>query len=333
MNTAFPFRVISEALEQQLPDLWHTCYPRRYNEIGGSQYDSPKAVARAMLDAFLGYGVLLGHHMTDGHAGTTEKMEALWASTMVKYNVPTYYLSRDIAEALTKTTPAEILDCMNIKLPFDAAAFMLPLDVFSHAEYGPISFVAYTRNFRDTELNCPNPNPRSKYTLYNMTDTFTVFLRTLNGKTLHWTYDNSIRLVDLKNEEELEELQRNYAHTSRLGSEAQDFTPDDIAAMNRAIKFIFNIILLLTHKPELIEPARLLKRVTKGPGRPIEYWSPHVIGRTYKLRYEHPAAGGTHASPRGHWVSGFWREQPHGPQRSLRKTLWVEPYWRGGEIS
>jgi hypothetical protein len=319
------YRKTSEAIEQKFSELWQQCYPRRYEEIGGSKYDSPKTVARAMMDAFLNY-------FMDKQPGQTEQNEALWAATMVKYGVPTYYLSHDIAVALTQTTPTEVLDCMGIKLPFDAAAFMLPLGVLNHAEYGPIAFVAYSRNLGGTSLNCPHPVPATKYTMHSVTNSFSVFLRTVSGKTLHWTYDQGIRLVDLKNDEELEKLQQAYSHTSRLGYESQNFTPDDIAAMMRTIKFIFNVVLLITHKPELIEAARLLKRVNKGPGKPIEYWLPHVIGRTFKLRYEHHEGSGTHASPRGHWVSGFWREQPHGPKHSLRKTLWIEPFWRGGQI-
>lgn len=30
-------------------------------------------------------------------------------------------------------------------------------------------------------------------------------------------------------------------------------------------------------------------------------------------------------------VMGHWKRQVHGPQRSLRKWLWIEPYWRGPE--
>jgi hypothetical protein len=30
-------------------------------------------------------------------------------------------------------------------------------------------------------------------------------------------------------------------------------------------------------------------------------------------------------------VMGHWKRQVHGPQRSLRKWLWLEPYWRGPE--
>jgi hypothetical protein len=103
--------------------------------------------------------------------------------------------------------------------------------------------------------------------------------------------------------------------------------------MYTAIGLVFNLVLFITHKPELVEPAQLLKRVRKGPGQPIEYWKPHIIGRTYRLRYKRHEATGTHASPRGHWVSGFWREQPYGPRaEQRRKTLWIEPFWRGGQL-
>jgi hypothetical protein len=312
-------------MEKNFAELWHTCYPRRYNELGATQYDSPKSVARAMLDAFLSF------HMSD-MVGTTEQNEALWASTMVKYGVPTYYLSHDMAVALTKTTPPKVIDCLDIALPFPAAAFMLPVGILNHPEYGPISFVAYTRNLGGSCVNCPHPVPAKRYNLNCVNSSFTVFMRTVSGKMLHWTYDTALRMVDLKNQEELIELQKRYSHTSRLGYESQRFTPADILSMNETINFIFNVLLLMMGKPELVERGQLLKRI-KGVGRPIEYWSPHVIGRTYKLRYEnHDGTHGTHASPHGHWVAGFWREQPYGPHNSLRRPKLIDPYWRGGKL-
>jgi hypothetical protein len=30
-------------------------------------------------------------------------------------------------------------------------------------------------------------------------------------------------------------------------------------------------------------------------------------------------------------VCGHWRQQPYGPQSKLRKTIWIEPYWKGPE--
>jgi len=320
------YNMTAEQVEQEFPELWQRCYPRRYEITGKTQYDTPKAVARAMMDALLNY-----HAISDRRVGQTEQNEALWASTMVRYGVPDYYLSHDVAVALMQTTPAEVLDCMTIKLPFEAAAFMIPKGVFTHDEYGPISFVAYTRNYQNSVILCPHPNPKVKHDLHCMNNSMSIFMRSVSGMMLHWTYSHDINMIDLKDESELIELQKTYSHTSRNGIKSQEFTPADILAMTRSIKLLFNIILLMTHKPETVEHGSLLKRIRKHD-RQIEYWSPRIIGRTYKLRYEQHTATGTHASPRGHWVSGFWREQPHGPGRTLRKTLWIEPFWRGGSI-
>lgn len=319
-----------EFIEQKFPDVWRRCYPRRYDDTGRGQYDSPKAVARAMMDAYLNYyGTLqIG-------PGQTEQSEAAWAALMSRYTVPTYYLSHDIAVALTQTSPSETLDCLSIKLPFPAAAYMLPKGVLVHPEYGDISFVGYSRTAGDTEIDCLLPFG-FKHTLVVPpgAGTFTIYVRTVSGIMLHWSYSPNMRMIDLRDEQTMEALQKQYSHSSRgIDAFFQNFTPADIALMIRAIKLTFNIILFTTHKPELVEPAQLLKRVKKGQAEFIEYWRPHIIGRSYKLRYEsHGTGHGTHASPRGHWVSGFWREQPYGPQRSQRKTLWIEPYWRGGDV-
>lgn len=32
-------------------------------------------------------------------------------------------------------------------------------------------------------------------------------------------------------------------------------------------------------------------------------------------------------------VRGHWRQQAHGPARALRKTLWIQPFWKGPEES
>jgi hypothetical protein len=32
-----------------------------------------------------------------------------------------------------------------------------------------------------------------------------------------------------------------------------------------------------------------------------------------------------------HQVSGHWRKQPHGKGRTMRKLIWIEPYWKGPE--
>jgi hypothetical protein len=107
---------------------------------------------------------------------------------------------------------------------------------------------------------------------------------------------------------------------------------DDSEVMIRAVELLFNILLFMASKPQMVEMGAMLKRVHKKRDMPVEYWTPHIIGRSYKLRrvYETKQEPGHHSSPRGHWVTGFWREQPYGEGRTLRRTLWIEPFWRGG---
>ena len=54
---------------------------------------------------------------------------------------------------------------------------------------------------------------------------------------------------------------------------------------------------------------------------------PRVIGEGYKpkiIRNYEPT--GTHASPRTHWRSGHWRQQPTGKRDNPEhKTIWIEP--------
>jgi hypothetical protein len=41
-------------------------------------------------------------------------------------------------------------------------------------------------------------------------------------------------------------------------------------------------------------------------------------------------SGRTHSSPKSQFlVRGHWRNQAHGPKHSLRKTLWIAPFWKG----
>lgn len=43
-------------------------------------------------------------------------------------------------------------------------------------------------------------------------------------------------------------------------------------------------------------------------------------------------AAGAHASPVRHRVRGFFRNQPYGSGRALRKLIWIQPFWRGKEL-
>jgi hypothetical protein len=109
-----------------------------------------------------------------------------------------------------------------------------------------------------------------------------------------------------------------------------DTTEYDKHFMARAAHLVFNTLQLMLAKPSLVSMGSLVKKVHKKRSSKT-FWTPNIIGKDYRLRRESQPLGGTHVSPRGHWVRGFWRDQACGPNFSQHKETWIEPFWRGGE--
>lgn len=94
---------------------------------------------------------------------------------------------------------------------------------------------------------------------------------------------------------------------------------------------------LLMADPQYVTPPRGMRR-TSGAKAPIA-----LSPATYKIgapvlidcRKEIVAAqqgAGSSAPPTVRFiVRGHWKAQPHGPGRTFRKTMWIQPYWKGEE--
>jgi hypothetical protein len=76
----------------------------------------------------------------------TETVEAIWASRLVGYRVPIFCVGREITEALKLTTLPVTLDFTTMKLPFEAAVFMVPKGSFTYqSEATDVVCVSYAR--------------------------------------------------------------------------------------------------------------------------------------------------------------------------------------------
>lgn len=60
-------------------------------------------------------------------------------------------------------------------------------------------------------------------------------------------------------------------------------------------------------------------------GRPIK------LSRELRLAIDNGLAGRTWKLSARFIVRGHWRNQVHGPQRSLRRRQWIQPFWKGPE--
>jgi hypothetical protein len=111
-----------------------------------------------------------------------------------------------------------------------------------------------------------------------------------------------------------------------------EMTADDNMMLVDLIHYIFGTLLLMTERPDLVTLGSCQKRIPATERKAAkEFWTPHVIGANYRLRREAtPDQGGHHASPRFHWVRGYYREQPFGERKlKQRKRIWIEPFTRG----
>lgn len=121
----------------------------------------------------------------------------------------------------------------------------------------------------------------------------------------------------------------------------EPFTDLDMRATLLVSRLIVNVCLAMSD-PSNVTPPKERKATAKGDKRR----SPEPVVRTYMLGKDKVLGhdcrqavkdylAGRTASPIDVQVlvAGHWKNQPHGPQLSLRKLIWVEPYWRGPEDS
>lgn len=114
-----------------------------------------------------------------------ETVEAIWASRLAGYRVPIFWLSREITEALKLSTLPVTLDLTTMKLPFEAAVFMLPKGSLRYeSEFTDVVCASYARAAMHEEI--PGINAADK-TITGRGD-FSVFAGMLNGLLLNWSH-------------------------------------------------------------------------------------------------------------------------------------------------
>lgn len=122
-------------------------------------------------------------------------------------------------------------------------------------------------------------------------------------------------------------------------------------AAKLAVNLMINIILYINSRPEdVIKEApnpRVKELHTKLGKRPTKSQKKELLKELHQLSGRPRAfvvgthvtidkrlKGDTHATGTGRtpsvasYVRGNWRNQAHGPQHSLRRLQWIEPFWR-----
>ena len=87
-----------------------------------------------------------------------ETVEAIWASRLAGNRVPIFWLTRELTEALKLTKLPVALDFTTMKLPFEAAVFMLPKGSLTYQEEtADVVCVSYARTAMREEIPSITP--------------------------------------------------------------------------------------------------------------------------------------------------------------------------------
>jgi hypothetical protein len=317
-------------LEQAEPAMWKMVYPRIYphNVVQGGRYYPSTDPAHFFLMAAWLMNRSIATHGDRLHDGSRPIKVDRWSRLANReghfFRDPS--LLDSIAHELGRHLKLSRIG--TIKLPFPAMVFMLPRGTLSHPTDGEIRFVAYARASKMDEYH----SPLGPVVLWTEYDTMCFTAVTETGSVLTWSMSaNALPVVNLGDMDKF--FDRLQAQSTKLRSidpgHSVEQTEDDYTLQKAVMHYIFGALLIMVDRPDLISPGQLRKRVQRRGGTSQEWWSPRILGENYRVRRPHVDHGGTHISPRFHWVRGFWRNQAYGPELSLRKRQWIEPFTRG----
>lgn len=309
------------------PNMRSLIYPKSF--LVPSGYDHPEIYALSAFSAAL--------HVIRYPDPTQDKTQCsvhVTCCSLIRYQVPTWFIGQELCEALLKTEPPQDLLLEEIQWPMPSMLFILPRD-FSKNYFGyQVPYITLSRIDSDAVLTSPLRliDHGSQTTLFprmlevhnNHPFMIGTMLSWENGAPLHYDFRSPLNrpVKDLMTAP-FEVI------STRMITEEQ--IKHDMATEKKLINLGINLLLAMTAEPELVTEERMIRPANKHNG--VIYkralWSPRFLGKNYRIEYERCMANGTHRSPQAHWRIGHWRNQRHGPQNTLVKRIWIRPVFVG----
>jgi hypothetical protein len=304
------FRPAVDAFVREHPEDWRKVYPRIYSEAGG--YNSARDVAVDLLAAL--YYEPRTAEREGKQLSSQTKMSIAAAAELVAHRVPVYYIAPQLIEVLVQTRPPEPLDWVNMRLPFEAAAFVFPKGTFQHSTDGECGYLYYAR----LRAGHTYTHPFNSDTFKGSEDRL-VFRTTLGESLATLTHNVTASSCPLLS---LNDLWRPAFEIPAADRDSINLNPSDTDLLQSVISLSMGAVLAMLARPDLISPGRACGKKSKMGS---EFWEPNIIGHRYRITRHSTDPDHSGISPRMHWRRGHFRSQPHGPEQSLRKIIWIEP--------
>lgn len=314
-----PIDAIVKVAEEMHSQAFRRFYPKVYEGVG--DYTSVKRIAAMMFD--IAYtSNLMGLNTSVLPTGYSVSYRPV--CDMVEHQMPTFFVTRDLVAAALRTEYKDEVDFVSMHLPFEAGTFVLPRNTLVHPEHGDCSFICWGRCQAEKGYVIPGI---SLFPMYAEHNTMAFFTAAHTDDSMPWLHFNLSDAPGFPRTFKIPTVVPMSPPLKRVTPLDDVLAADDTEFLNRMIKLAFNLFLIKESRPELYREGTMMKRVLKR-GKPTEFWSPHILGHQYKIRVVRQATG-EHGidSRRSYWVSGHGKQQAYGPQWSMHKYVWIDPYW------
>ena len=280
-----------DILECTFPEVIKRNYPRKYPGVSG--YGHPKKMAlffaRVAMQLKFDDVKLKKKHMFFSELG----------DLLSEHGTPTYWVDSKLWDALEKTQPPKDLLINELKWPHPAMLFILPENCLVYEGNTKYSSLLVCRDAENSLLAVTGEALKPGILTVQHEDKKT---RDLQERIHEEEY------VEVTNKEETVVLKVDFLqHIGRMA---------------------INLLMLMSARPGMVEHYEAgegqVRKLSEPRAKKSDWASPNWIGKNYKVSGSE-YLGGSHSSPRMHWRRGHWRHQPHGPQLTLRKDIWLEP--------
>lgn len=310
-----------ERIWEHCPNMRNLIYPKSFLLPKG--YEHPEIYA---LSAFSGALHVL--RRANPEEDKTQCSVHITCCSMIRYQVPTWFIGQELCEALLKTEPPQDLMIEEIQWPMPAMLFMLPLE-FSQEYFGyTVPYITLAQFDKDAVLRCPlkiyGKDPRTVEVRNEQPFIVGTMLSWESGAPLHYDFRSPITRP-------VKDLMTAPFEVISSGIITDEQVNRDLATDHKLINLAVNLLLAMTAEPELVTPESMIRPADKRNGviRKRALWNPRFVGRNFRVEYEPHAPTGSHRSPHAHWRIGHWRNQRHGPQNTLTKRIWIKPCFIG----
>lgn len=236
------------------------------------------------------------------------------SKSLINYNFPTYYVSRELTLALWNTLSDLKVEDLTIAKP--TAQFMFPYETIITPENHSLTSVGIA-----STRKCEN--------LKYIYDCYGDGLIGASGFITN-NLDNSYWYGTFNKKAQIPETEQSYEEYLLENDMIPVYMEDETekSFMNKFRSFIFNLMFILEKRPELITEERIKQKGFGNNKKTSNYRNPIWVGKDYKIQYKYvdkkeSEKDGKPKSP--HFRKGHLRRQRFGKNREEVKIIWVDP--------